>query len=60
MVPGIGFVFYRCTMSKAMIEGTKIDGPDDFEVDGYFFRTLMMNQPYIFQSKQRDPGITMA
>ena len=43
-----------------IVEATKIDGADDFEVDGYFIPDSDDDSViHLFQSKQRDPGTTM-
>lgn len=43
-----------------VIEATAIDGPDDFEVDGYFIPESDDDSVvHLFQSKHRQPGTTM-
>ena len=44
-----------------IVEYTAIDGPDDFEVDGYFIPESDDDSVvHLFQSKHRQPGTTMA
>lgn len=44
-----------------IVEYTAIDGPDDFEVDGYFIPESDDDSVvHIFQSKRREPGTTMS
>ncbi len=43
-----------------IVEATAIDGPDDFEVDGYFIPESDDDSVvHLFQSKHRQPGTTM-
>ncbi len=43
-----------------IVDYTAIDGPDDFEIDGWFVEETDSDYVlHLFQSKQRDPGTTI-
>ena len=57
---GTAFAVGHDIQGNDIVDATAIDGPDDFEVDGYFIPESDDDSVVnLFQSKHRQPGTTM-